>query len=203
MAAANAVHFSLGSAEQRQGGQGRQGSPGRLCLLAQGLSLGNPVLPRGALLRSVGLRSPRGTEALVNEDPGSRERQSGKEAPGPGHLQMRQEGITHIPPIRTCVPLEQSRSCFSVQPGLGTGSQLLWEHCGSLSFPTVSTCLEVTSYDLQGNPVSRFYCPEKEMGMINQCEDKKPLPSPLRSLQPQRTHSFCECLGSVPRSRVP
>lgn len=120
-----------------------------------------------------------------------------------GTLRMRQEGITHIPPMGTRVPLEQSRSCLSVQPALGTGSQLRWERCGSLSFPTVSTCLEVTSYDLQGNPVSRFYCPEKEMGMINQGDDEEPLPPPLRSLQPPRAHGLSERPGSAPRSHVP
>lgn len=118
-------------------------------------------------------------------------------------MQMGQEGITHIPPIRRCVPLEQSRLCLSAQPGLGTGSQLLWERRGSLSFPTVSTCLEVTSYDLRGNPVSRFYCPEKEMGMINQREDEEPPPSPLRSLRPQRTHGLSARPGSVPRAESP
>ena len=178
---------------------GRQaGLPGQAPAPGPGLSPGNPSLPRSA-----GLRSPAGTGALGNGDPGSREWQSGKEAPGLGCLRMRQEGITHIPPFPTRVPLEQSRSCLSVQPGLGTGSQLLWERHGSLSFPTVSTCLEVTSYDLRGNPVPRFYCPEKEMGMINQNEDEEPPPSPSRSLRPQRTLGLSERPEPAPRSRVP
>lgn len=46
-------------------------------------------------------------------------------------------------------------------------------------FPTVSTCLEVSSYDLHVNAISQFYCPEKEMGMINQGEAEEPRPSPL------------------------
>lgn len=154
--------------------------PGQALSPGSGLPLENLPAPLG----SAQLRSPVGTEGLGNGDPGSRQQQSGKEAPGPGHLQMRQEGITHIPPLQTCIPLEQSRSCLCVQPGLGTGSQLLWERCGSLSFPTVSTCLEVSSYDLQGNAVSRFYCPEKEMGTINQGHR-----SP-RSPQPQRTRGL-------------
>lgn len=53
-------------------------------------------------------------------------------------------------------------------------------------FPTVSTCSEVSSYDLQGNAVSRFYCPEKEMGVIKQGEAEQPRPSgPPPLLPPQ------------------
>lgn len=133
-AAANTICFPFGTAARGRAGRARR-APGqaglrdRLSLLAQGLSLRNSVLSHSL----AGLCLPAGTEMLVNGDPGSREQQSGKEAPGPGCLQMRQEGITHIPPIRTRVPLEQSRSCLPAQPGLGTGSQLLWERCGSLS----------------------------------------------------------------------
>lgn len=144
--AANIIHFSLATMargrEPRQGrypgqdkdpgqnknpGQGRD--PGQALSPGSGLPLEN--LP--ASLGSAWLHSPMGTKGLGNGDAGSQQQQSGKEAPGPGHLQMRQEGITHIPLLQTCVPLEQSRSCLCVQPGLGTGSQLLWEHCGSLS----------------------------------------------------------------------
>lgn len=96
---------------------------------------------------------------------------------------MRQEGITHIPPLQTCTSLEQSRSCLCVQPGLGMAPSCSGNAVDH--FPTVSTCLEVSSYDLQGNAVSRFYCPEKEMGMINQGEAEEPRPSP-RSLQAQQ-----------------
>lgn len=52
-----------------------------------------------------------------------------------------------------------------------------------------------------GNPVSRFYCPEKETGMINQREDEDP--SPSRSRQPQRTHGLSERPGSVPQAESP
>lgn len=115
------------SGQNRDPGQGRD--PGQALSPGLGLLLEN--LP--ASLGSARLHSSMGTEGLGNGDAGSQQQQSGKEAPGLGHLQMRQEGITHIPPLQTCVPLEQSRSCLCVQPGLGTGSQLLWEHCGSLS----------------------------------------------------------------------
>lgn len=88
-------------------------------------------------------------------------------------------------------PLQQSHSCLCAHG--------LWELHGSLSFPTVSTCLEVTAYDLQGNPVPRFYCPEKEMGMINQGEDADP--SPPRD--PPAPAEAQLSAGYLQRSRVP
>lgn len=130
-----------------RGGRGGQG-PRAGSIARRGAGPGKSgAAPRGGRSARLGSAGPQARKRLPT---GIQEQQSGKEAPGPGRLQMGQEGITHIPPIRRCIPLEQSRFCLSAQPGLGTGSQLLWERRGSLSFPTVSTCLEVTSYDLRG-----------------------------------------------------
>lgn len=90
-------------------------------------------------------------------------------------------------------PLQQSHSCLCAHG--------LWELHGSLSFPTVSTCLEVTAYDLRGNPVPRFYCPEKEMGMINQGEDAKPS-LPLLAYGPSGRAAQLSA-GYLQQSRVP